>query len=235
MHLLKPEFVVARIAAVPLPCGFLIVMSMSTRPRRVLSLMLCSYRFCGYSGRLDGKLELLALEDLGVVDVEKVAVQDRLDEAGDNGNVVDLVVGLAEVPVDPVGDVESAVAAERKEVVGGDGLSLSGSLQHEELGENGHGLEPDGEGPEYLGEGVVIGECDGKDGGTGEEVLDAEGIDVGVVGGLVGVGHEIDDVSLRTEEEELKDKVVDAIGREDVCEVLETWRTRYRESYQDNE
>lgn len=167
--------------------------------------------------RLDGKLELLALENLGVVDVEEVAVQNGLDQAGDNGNPVGLVVGLGKVAVDPVGDVEGAVATKGKEVVGGDGLGLTGALQHEELGQNSNGLEPDGKGPEHLHDGVADGEDEGHDGGGAEEILDFESIDVGVVGGLVRVGHEVDDVALGADEEDLEDKVVQAIGGEEIC------------------
>ena len=39
--------------------------------------------------RLDGQVELLALHDLGPVDVEEVGVQDSLDEAGDDGDGVE--------------------------------------------------------------------------------------------------------------------------------------------------
>lgn len=166
-----------------------------------------------------GQLELLALENLVVVDVEEVRVQNRLNETSNNGNPVDLVlVGrLHQVSVDPVGNVQGAVATEGKEVVGGDGLGLASSLQHEQLGKNGHRLEPDGERPENLLDGVLVWEDYGEKGSTHEQVLDAEGIDVGIVGRLVRVGHEIDDVSLGAEEEDFEDKIVQAIGGEDVC------------------
>lgn len=127
------------------------------------------------------------------------------------------MVGLGKVAVDPVGNVEGAVAAEGKEVVGGDGLGLAGALEHEELGQDGDGLEPDGKGPENLQGGVLGGEEDGEDGGAGEEVLDAKGVGVGIVGGLVGVGHEVDDVALGANEEDLEDEVVDAVGVEEIC------------------
>lgn len=47
--------------------------------------------------------------------------------------------------------------------------------------------------------------------------MNAESVDVGVVGGFVRVGHEVDDVALGTEEENLEEEVIDAFGREDVC------------------
>lgn len=165
---------------------------------------------------LDGQLELLALENLVVVDVEKVAVENRLDQAGDNGNPIHLMVGLCDVAVDPVGDVEGAVESEGEEVVSRDGFCLASALQHKQLREDGHRLEPDGKGPHDLGGRVIVGKGDGEDGGTAKEVLHSEGIDVDIVGGLVGVGHEIDDIALGADEEDLEDEVVDAVGRKEI-------------------
>lgn len=169
---------------------------------------------------LNRQLKLLALENLVVVDVEKVAVENRLDQAGDNGNPIHLMVGLGDVAVDPVGDVEGAVESEGEEVVSRDGFCLASALQHKQLREDGHRLEPDGKGPHDLGGRVIVGEGDGEDGGTAKEVLHSEGIDVDIVGGLVGVGHEVDDVALGADEEDLEDEVVDAVGREEICPVL---------------
>lgn len=166
--------------------------------------------------RLDGELELLALHDLGVVDVEEVAVQNRLDDTSNDSDGVDLVVSLGEVSVDPVGDVKSAVAAESEEIVGGDGLGLAGALKHEELRKNSHRLKPNGEGPQNFRDGVVIGEDDGENSSSRKEVLDSEGVDIGIVGRLVGVGHEVDDVTLGAKEHDLEDEVVDAIGFEEI-------------------
>ena len=45
--------------------------------------------FCPADTRLHGQVELLALHDLGPVDVEEVGVKDGLDEAGDDGDGVE--------------------------------------------------------------------------------------------------------------------------------------------------
>ena len=60
--------------------------------------------------------------------------------------------GRYDAPIDPIGDVERAVRAERGEVVRGDRLGLAGALEHEELGEDRDGLEEDRERPEDLGD-----------------------------------------------------------------------------------
>lgn len=52
---------------------------------------------------------------------------------------------MGHAPVDPVGDVEGAVDTQCSEVVGRDCFRVSCPLKHEELGEDGYGLEEDGE------------------------------------------------------------------------------------------
>lgn len=159
-------------------------------------------------GYLDRELELLALEDLGVVDVEEVTIQDSLNNAGNDGDPISLVVGVHEISVDPVRNVQGSVATQSEQVVRCDGFGLASSLKHEELGKNGHRLQPDGKGPHDFGKGVLVREQNGQHSGASEEVLDAEGVDVGIVCRLVGVGHEVDDVSLGSDEHDFKGQVV---------------------------
>lgn len=179
----------------------------------------------------DRELELLSLENLGVVDIEKVAVENCLNNASNNRDPVHLVVGLHCVSVDPVGDVQGTVDAERKEVVGRDGLSLTGALQHEELRQDGDGLEPDGKGPKDLGEGVLVGYQNGQNSGPRQQVVHTEGVDIGVVGRFVGVGHEVDDETLGADEEDLEREVVQTLRVEDVCDRVRNeagWWSRLR-------
>lgn len=133
----------------------------------------------------DGKLELLALHDFRVVDPEEIAVENSLDDARDNGNPVDLVLGLGKVPPEPVGDVQAAVDSKGEEVVRGDSLGFAGALEHEELGQDGNGLEPDAEGPEDLIGRVLVWKQDGHCSGAADQILDAEGIEAWVMRGLV--------------------------------------------------
>lgn len=94
------------------------------------------------------QVELLALQNLRVVNVEEVRVQNRLDDASQNGNWINITV--CEVPIYPVGDVEGTVNAEGEQVVCGDVLCFPCALKHEELGEDRNRLEPDGESPQHL-------------------------------------------------------------------------------------
>ena len=95
--------------------------------------------------------------------------------------MAELEVGIEYVAVYPVGDVQSSVCAKGKEVMGSDCLCLSSPLQHEELGQDGDGLEEDGEGPEDLGEVEVVVEDEAEDDAGAQQVFDAERVNGRVV------------------------------------------------------
>jgi hypothetical protein len=105
----------------------------------------------------------------------------------------------------------------------GNGLRATGALQHEQLRQDRNAFEPDAEGPEHFRRSVPVGEQDGEDGGAAEEVLDFEGVLVGVVGGLVVVEHQPDDVGLGGDEDDLEGGVPEGVGG--VCPE-EIWRAR---------
>jgi hypothetical protein len=84
-------------------------------------------------------------------------------------------------PVYPVGNVKPPVSAQCGDVVRCDGLCFACALEDEELGEDGDGLEEDGEGPKDLCDGVRVVEEKSEEECGGDEELDAEGIDGGVM------------------------------------------------------
>lgn len=100
----------------------------------------------------------------GDVEVEEVTVEDRLDQACHDGDEVK--EALEVVAPDPVEEIERAVDAQRKQVVARDGLRLARLAHHEQLRQDGHRLQVDGEGPEDLPGGA--GELAAQ-GGTGRE------------------------------------------------------------------
>ena len=61
------------------------------------------------------------------------------------------------VAPDPVEEIERAVDTQRKQVVAGDGLRLARLAHHEQLRQDGHGFQVDGEGPEDLRGGRGVG------------------------------------------------------------------------------
>jgi hypothetical protein len=73
---------------------------------------------------------------LCVVDVEEIRVQDRLNNTGDHGNGIPMVVNLCEVSPDPIGDVETSIGPECEQVMCRDALRLSRTLKHEQLRKN---------------------------------------------------------------------------------------------------
>ena len=131
---------------------------------------------------LGGQLEFLALENLRDVQIEEIAVEDGLDTAGDDGD--DVVESLEVVSVDPVEDVEATVGAESEEIVAGDGLSLAGLADHEELGEDSDALQVDGEGPEDLHDTELVVEDQSQEDAGSEQELHSEGVVITVVGRL---------------------------------------------------
>ena len=131
---------------------------------------------------LSWQLQLLPLENLGDVEIEEVAVEDGLDAAGNDGD--DVVEPLVVVAVDPVENVESAVGAEREEIVAGDGLGLAGLGDHEELGQDGDTLQVDGEGPQDLHHAELVVDDQRQQDAGAEQELHAEGVVVTIVGRL---------------------------------------------------
>lgn len=89
------------------------------------------------------------LPTFGDVEIEEVTVEDGLYHARNHGDLVVEILGV--VAPDPVCNVESTVEAQEEKVVGRDGLSFPCLADHEELRKDSHGLQVDGEGPEYLG------------------------------------------------------------------------------------
>ncbi len=85
------------------------------------------------------------------VDPGKVEVEQGLDDAENDGEVVEQVVGGVEGALDPVEDVEAAVGAEGEQIVGVNDGRNGGLAQEQQLGQDGDGLEDLGEGPEPLG------------------------------------------------------------------------------------
>jgi len=128
-------------------------------------------------------------------------------------------MALREPPVDPIGDVQGPIDAQRKEVMRRNCLGLARPLQHEELRQDGHTLQPDRERPQDLWDGPLIREQDGQHCRTARQVGDAEGVEVGVVRGFVVIQHDPECVGGGCEEDDLEDGVPRAVGEcpEQIC------------------
>lgn len=84
----------------------------------------------------------------GDIKVEEVTVEDSLDHTSHNGNQIKEAFKV-ETP-DPVEDIEGPIKAQAEQVVGGDGLCLASLADHEELRQDSHRLQVDGERPQDL-------------------------------------------------------------------------------------
>lgn len=70
------------------------------------------------------------------IQIEEVAVEDGLHHPGNDGDHVK--ESLKVEPPYPVDEVKGSVESQEEQVVGGDGLGLTGLADHEELGQDGH-------------------------------------------------------------------------------------------------
>lgn len=157
-------------------------------------------------------------DSLGIINPKEITVQHRLHHPRNPGDLIH--IPLPKIPPQPIGNVQRPVQAQREQIVRRDRLGLARALQHEQLRQDGHALQPDAERPQHLGDLVAVGEEDAQDGGGEEQVLDLERVDVGVVGRAVVGQHQVEGVGLGGEEEEFEGGVVEGAGREgpeDVC------------------
>jgi len=126
-------------------------------------------------------------------------------------------VRLDHVPVHPVEQVEGAVRSQGEEVVARDGLGLAGSADQEELRQDGHRFQVDGEGPEHLHDRKLVVDHQREQGARHQQKFDAEGVVVVVVGGLKLDVHQVHRGTGRGQEEHLHHRVVQAhVGGEEV-------------------
>lgn len=82
------------------------------------------------------------------IQIEEVAVEDGLHHPGNDGDHVKETLKVE--PPYPVDEVEGSVESQEEQVMGGDGLGLTSLADHEELGQDGHRLQVDGERPQNL-------------------------------------------------------------------------------------
>lgn len=152
------------------------------------------------------QLKCLAVHHFCVVDVEKVRVDNGLKNTGQNGHVVE--ASFKEVPVDPVGNVQCSVNAQGENVMGGDVFGRACSLQHVQLWDNGHGLQPDGKGPRQFPERVGVVENQRDYGNGNKQEFERERIYVLADGAVVLLCHQVNGVCRGQKEEKLHERVV---------------------------
>jgi len=135
-------------------------------------------------------LKPLPLENLCDVEIEKVAIENGLNTSGHNSD--DIVERLSVVAIDPVENVETTVRAESEQIVAGNTLGLTSLGHHEQLGQDGHRLQIDREGPQDLHQGKFVVQKKGKKNRRAKEKLDPKGVMIAIIGCLELEIHQID-------------------------------------------
>ena len=85
-----------------------------------------------------------------------------------------ILLTLEIVSVDPVQNVESSVRSQSKKIVRSDRLGLASFLHHEQLGQNGHRLQVDGERPQDFHKAELVVEQQRQNGAGAKEKFDPE-------------------------------------------------------------
>lgn len=137
-----------------------------------LRLLLCVLR---------RQAQLLAFQHFGDIKVEEVTVEDSLDQTGHDGDQVKEAFKV-ETP-DPVEEIEGPIHAQAEQVVGGDRLRLASLADHEQLRQDCHRLQVDGERPQDLQESEVVVDENSKTPDRNDQELHSETVMVAIVGG----------------------------------------------------
>lgn len=89
---------------------------------------------------------------LSIVNIKEIRVERSLNNTSDKRCQGEPVI--KPVSVNPIDDIESSVKTKRKDVVNSKGFTLTGSLKHKKLGQDGNGFKPQRKGPSNVDDGV---------------------------------------------------------------------------------
>lgn len=128
-------------------------------------------------------------------------------------------------------DVEAAVQSQEEHIVRSDVLDVLEAVDHEQLGQNGHRLQPDTERPQEVDGVERLVRDDGGEEGSAVEIVVREGVGLAIEAEIVrllllhevdGVGGEADENDLHNEDVERlpAQEEVDVAGEEDGEEEL---------------
>lgn len=104
----------------------------------------CAHSITGISDR---KFKVLSsVHNTSDIEVEKVSVEDSLNNSGHGSDRIEKALGI--VPVDPIEDIESTVDSKCEQIVSSNGFCGACGLEHEKLRHNSNSLKVDTEGPQ---------------------------------------------------------------------------------------
>jgi len=163
--------------------------------------------------------ELLSLHHFGDVKIEKVAVKDGLDTAGEDRDQVEEPLEI--VSVSPVENVQSPVSTESEEVMGSNRFSLSGLANHEQLRQDRDGFHVNREGPQDLHRVERVVDNQGNQGRRDQQEFYSECVMIAVIGGLEFDEHEINGSVGSGDKKDLHDGIV---NRDEVSQQIQISR-----------
>lgn len=162
-------------------------------------------------------MQLFALQHLGNVEVEEIAVQDRLDGSGKDRNQI--VVSLGVVPVDPVEQIQGTVGTQREQVMTGNTFRFARFADEEQLRQDGHGLQVDRECPQHFQRCEAGIDQQGQHKARQQQELDAERIVIVVIGGLKFDIHQVEGGERGSDEDQLHQRVVQTDERRNQIQI----------------
>jgi len=122
-------------------------------------------------------------------------------------------------PVDPVRQIQPSVHPQRSEIMRSNRLCLPRPLKHEQLRQDRHRLQINGESPKHFCWCPSIGENEGEQNARDEEVFESEGVETWIRGGSETELHEVEGVDGGGDEEEFHEGVVE--GDVGACEEVD--------------
>lgn len=118
-------------------------------------------------------------------------------------------------------DVEAAVQSQEEHIVRSDVLDVLEAVDHEQLGQNGHCLQPDTERPQEVDGVERLVRDDGGEQGSAVEIVVREGVGLAIEAEIVRLLllHEVDGVGGEADEDDLHHEDVERLPTQEEVDV----------------
>lgn len=118
-------------------------------------------------------------------------------------------------------DVEAAVQSQEEHIVRSDVLDVLEAVDHEQLGQNGHRLQPDTERPQEVDGVERLVRDDGGEQGSAVEIVVREGVGLAIEAEIVRLLllHEVDGVGGEADEDDLHNEDVERLPAQEEVDV----------------
>ena len=118
-------------------------------------------------------------------------------------------------------DVEAAVQSQEEHIVRSDVLDVLEAVDHEQLGQNGHRLQPDTERPQEVDGVERLVRDDGGEEGSAVEIVVREGVGLAIEAEIVRLLllHEVDGVGGEADEDDLHHEDVERLPTQEEVDV----------------